>query len=188
MFKSKILYWKTLKPNLVAFFLLIEMVFSFISEIWASLKLSGNRDAMSSLPCPVMRARNILGCSKIWNQSERAKNTKEKKNTKKTLKTLKKATKFGLGFFQGKILFLNIILRLNFTRSWNCNANTKQFCLRISKCGIKIQRLPVIFYFTHSLHPRLGEYPGLFTSTSVNNCSISLTSAVSQINELSLLK
>ena len=28
----------------------------------------------------------------------------------------KKATKFGLGVFQGKILFLNIIPRLNFTR------------------------------------------------------------------------
>ena len=33
MFKSKILYWKTIKPNLVAFFLLIGMAFSFISEI-----------------------------------------------------------------------------------------------------------------------------------------------------------
>ena len=30
MFISKILYWKTLKPNLVAFFLLIGMAFSFI--------------------------------------------------------------------------------------------------------------------------------------------------------------
>ena len=27
-----------------------------------------------------------------------------------------KAAKFGLGVFQGKVLFLNIILRLNFTR------------------------------------------------------------------------
>ena len=63
MFKSKILYWKTLKPNLVAYILLIGMAFSFISEIPASLKLSGNRDAMSSLLCAVMRARNILGYS-----------------------------------------------------------------------------------------------------------------------------
>ena len=28
----------------------------------------------------------------------------------------KKATKFGLGVFQGKVLYLNIIIRLNFTR------------------------------------------------------------------------
>ena len=28
----------------------------------------------------------------------------------------KKATKFCLGVFQGKLLFLNVILRLNFTR------------------------------------------------------------------------
>ena len=29
---------------------------------------------------------------------------------------IKKVTKFGLGVFQGKVLFSNIILRLNFTR------------------------------------------------------------------------
>ena len=30
---------------------------------------------------------------------------------------LKKVTNIGLGFFQGKVLFLNIILCLNFTRN-----------------------------------------------------------------------
>ena len=63
MFKSKVLYWRTLKPNLFAFFLLIGMAFSFIFENWASLKLSGNRNAVSTLPCAVMRARNMLGYS-----------------------------------------------------------------------------------------------------------------------------
>ena len=55
-FKNKILAWKTPKPN---FFVLTGMAFSFISEIWASFKLSGNRDAILSISCAVMRARNI---------------------------------------------------------------------------------------------------------------------------------
>ena len=48
MFKNKTLPWKTSKPNFVAFLVLIGMAFSFISEILASLKRSGNRDAMSA--------------------------------------------------------------------------------------------------------------------------------------------
>ena len=35
MFKNKTLLWKTPKPNFVTFFVLIEMAFSFISEIFA---------------------------------------------------------------------------------------------------------------------------------------------------------
>ena len=37
--------------------------FSFIYEVCAALKLSGNRDAMLSISCAVMWARNILGYS-----------------------------------------------------------------------------------------------------------------------------
>ena len=71
MFRIKTLPWKTLKQNFVAFFVLIGMAFSYISEVWAS----GNRDAMLSISCAVMWAGNILGYSWIGNQSERAKNT-----------------------------------------------------------------------------------------------------------------
>ena len=43
-------------------------------------------------------------------------------------KAIPKVMKFVLGVFQGKVLFVNIILRLNFhKRSRNCNTNTKQF-------------------------------------------------------------
>ena len=60
MFKNKTLAWKTPKPNFVAFFVLIGMAFSFISE------LSGNQDAMLSISCRIfldwepIRAREIL--------------------------------------------------------------------------------------------------------------------------------
>ena len=50
----------------------------------------------------------------------------------------KKATKYGSGVFQGKVLFLNIVLRPNFTRETIVNFHV---CLRISKYGIKIQIL-----------------------------------------------
>ena len=63
MFKNRTLPWKTPKLNFVAFFVLIGIALSFISEIWASLKPSGNWDAMLSISCAVMRARNILGYS-----------------------------------------------------------------------------------------------------------------------------
>ena len=40
----------------------------------------------------------------------------------------KKATKFSLGVFQGKVLFLNIILRLNFTREEEVVTLTRNNC------------------------------------------------------------
>ena len=54
----------------------------------------------------------------------------------------KKATKFGLGVFQGKVLFLKI-LRLNFTKEAEIVTLTVSFrsCLQTSKEGMKIQRL-----------------------------------------------
>ena len=58
----------------------------------------------------------------------------------------KKATEFGFGVFKGKVLFLNIVLRLNFTREAEIVTLTQNnclfpSCLRISKYGIKMQRL-----------------------------------------------
>ena len=41
---------------------------------------------------------------------------------------IKKATKFGLGVFQVKVLFLNIILRLNFTREAEIATLTRNNC------------------------------------------------------------
>ena len=66
----------------------------------------------------------------------------------------KKATKFGLSVFQGMVLFLNIILRLNFTREAEIVMLTQRIvnfgvCLQISKYGIKIQRLS---FFTSLIH------------------------------------
>ena len=49
----------------------------------------------------------------------------------------KKATKLGLGVSQGKVLFLKIILRLNFTREAKIVTQTRNNCQH----GIKIQRL-----------------------------------------------
>ena len=40
----------------------------------------------------------------------------------------KKATKFGLNVFQGKVLFLNIILRVNFTREAKYVMPTRNNC------------------------------------------------------------
>ena len=94
-------------------------------------------------------------------------------------------TKIGLGVFQGKILFLNIILHLNFTReaeiviTWNnCQLLSLFTSFKIHNKNIKI----VIFYITDSLTPlvhanvtihlSVGEKPSIFTSTSVNNCSL----------------
>ena len=61
-------------------------------------------------------------------------------------KATPKVTKFVLGVFQGKILFVNIISRLNFTREAEIVTLTRnncqfQACLKVSKYGIKIQRL-----------------------------------------------
>ena len=67
-------------------------------------------------------------------------------NKKATPINTKKTTELGFGVFQGKVLLLNIVLRLNFTREAeivtliqnNCQLPS---CLRISKYSIKIQRL-----------------------------------------------
>ena len=58
----------------------------------------------------------------------------------------KKATKFGLGVFQGKVLFLYIISRLNFTREAEIVTLTRNNCQLPSlfttfKIRHKIQRL-----------------------------------------------
>ena len=51
IFRNKTLPWKTPKPQFFfAFFFLIEMAYLFNSEIWASLKLSRNQNAMLLLP------------------------------------------------------------------------------------------------------------------------------------------
>ena len=44
----------------------------------------------------------------------------------------KKATKFGLGVFQGKVLFLNIILCLNFTREAEIVTLIRNICQLLS--------------------------------------------------------
>ena len=67
----------------------------------------------------------------------------------------KKETKFGLRVFQGKVLFLSIILRLNFTREAEIVTLTRNNCqlpslftnFKIRHKSTKI----VIFYFTDSL-------------------------------------
>ena len=69
-------------------------------------------------------------------------------NTKKTIK-------FGLSVFQGKVLFSNIILRVNFTREAEIVTLTRNNCqfpdlfanFKIRQSDTKI----VIFYFTDSL-------------------------------------
>ena len=69
----------------------------------------------------------------------------------------KKATKFGLNVFQGKVLFLNIILRVNFAREAeivtlsltrnNCQLPSLFTSFKVRHKNTKI----VIFYFTDSL-------------------------------------
>ena len=122
----------------------------------------------------------------------------------------KKATNFGLVVFQGKVLFLSI-LPLNFTREAELVTLTRNNCqlpnlfttFKIQHKNTKI----VIFYFTDSLvgicrvyantiihlsvgvkpsiltspHSRLGEYLGVFTSTSVNNCPLFLLTIIEYI-------
>ena len=70
-------------------------------------------------------------------------------------KAISKVTKFVLGVFQGKVLFLNIILRLNFTREAEIVALTRNSCqlpslfknFKIRHKNTKV----VVFYFTDSL-------------------------------------
>ena len=106
-------------------------------------------------------------------------------------------TKFVFGVFQGKILFLNIILRLNFTGEAEIVTLTRSnyqlpSLFKSFKIWHKNTKIVIFYSLIHwlvyanviihlivgekpsistSLHSRLGEYPGLFTSTSVNNCS-----------------
>ena len=51
----------------------------------------------------------------------------------------KKATIFGLGVFQGKVLFLNIIVRLNFTREAEVVTLTRNNLLSTSEFVYKFQ-------------------------------------------------
>ena len=110
----------------------------------------------------------------------------------------KKVTKFSLDVFQGRILFLNFNSRLNFTREAELVTLTRNSChlprlftnFKIRHKNTKIVIFSSLIHwlvyanviihlsvgekpniFT-SPHSRLGEYPGLFTSTSVNNCSV----------------
>ena len=67
----------------------------------------------------------------------------------------KKAMKFGLGVFQGKVLFLNIILRLHFIREAEIVTLTRNNCQLPSlftnfKIRHKITKI-VIFCFADSL-------------------------------------
>ena len=67
----------------------------------------------------------------------------------------KKATKFSLDVFQGRVLFLNIVLRLNFTREAGIVTLTRNGCQLPSlftnfKIRHKYTKI-VIFYFADSL-------------------------------------
>ena len=67
----------------------------------------------------------------------------------------KKAIKFGLSVFQGEVLFLKIILRVNFTREAKIVMLTRNNCQLPSlftdfKIRYKNTKI-VIFYFTDSL-------------------------------------
>ena len=88
--RNKYLPWKTPKPHFVAFFVLIGVAFSFISEIWALLKLSGNRDAMLSISC------TVLECAKTRNTEtnplKRNSETKQNKLPKPPAKRNRKST------------------------------------------------------------------------------------------------
>ena len=113
--------------------------------------------------------------------------------------------KFSLDVFQGRVLFLNFVLRLNFTREAELVTLTRNSCQLPSlftnfKMRHKNTKIVIFFSLIHWLvyanviihlsvgekpsvftspHSRLGEYPGLFTSTSWNNClsvSVSLPS------------
>ena len=71
------------------------------------------------------------------------------------LKAIPKVTKFVFGVFQGKILFLNTIPRLNFTRETEIETLTRNNCQLPSlfkNCKVRHKNTKiVIFYFTDSL-------------------------------------
>ena len=75
-------------------------------------------------------------------------------NEKATPIHKKKTTKFGLGTFQGKVLFLNVILRLNFTKEAEIVTLTRNNCqLPDLFTNFKIRHKNTkfgIFYFTDS--------------------------------------
>ena len=88
----------------------------------------------------------------------------------------KKATKFGLSVSQGKVIFLNIILRVNFTGEAEIVMPRRNNCqlpglFTNSKYGIKIQRLYFLTSLIHWLvyanviiHLSVSEKPSIFTS------------------------
>ena len=96
----------------------------------------------------------------------------------------KKATKFGLGVFQGKVLFFNIILRLNFTTEAKIVTLTRNNCqlpclftiFKIRHKNAKIEIFTSLIYWliyaNVIIHLSIGEKPSVFISTSVNNCSL----------------
>ena len=91
-----------------------------------------------------------------------------------------KATKFGLSAFQGKVLFLSIILRVNFTREAEIVTLRRKSLFTNFKIRHKNKKIAFFTSLIHWLvyvnviiHLSVGQKPGLFTSTSVNNCSLS---------------
>ena len=120
----------------------------------------------------------------------------------------KKAMKFSFGVFQGRVSFLNFVLRLNFTREAELVTLARNGCqlpslftnFKIRHKNIKIvifsSLIHWLVYANVIIHRSVGEkpsifttphspeYPGLFTSTSVNNCS--LFTSTSWNNYLSL--
>ena len=88
----------------------------------------------------------------------------------------KKATNFGLDVFQGKVLFLNIILRLNFTREAEIDS-TKQLSpsefvykfqnttQKYKDCNFFLHWFYGLVYANSIIHLSVGEKPSIFTST-----------------------
>ena len=75
MFKNKTLPWKTPKPNIVAFFVLIAGWLSHFKNLSfvQTFRKRGHHVVTFVRSCAVMPARNIPGYAWIGNQSERAK-------------------------------------------------------------------------------------------------------------------
>ena len=91
---------------------------------------------------------------------------------------------------------LNIILRVNFTRETEIVTPTRNNCqlpdlFTNSKYGIKIQRLYFCTSLIHWLvyakvivHLSVGEKTSIFTSASVNNCSLARDSEPIRLLEI----
>ena len=88
-------------------------------------------------------------------------------------------------FSHCKVLFLNIILRVNFTREAEIVTLTRNNCqLPGLFISLKIwhKNTKIVFFFTSLIHwlvyatviihLSVGEKPSIFTSTSVTNCSL----------------